>query len=64
MLFGACVLVAEDECIIALDLADTFESAGAAVIGPAATVREALRLVIRAPGDRLGLRIPGLLGSG
>ena len=45
MLFGACVLVAEDECIIALDLADTFEDAGATVIGPAATVREALKLI-------------------
>src|SRR5215213_268091 len=52
MLFGACVLVAEDECIIAMDLADTFESAGATVIGPAATVREALRLLATKPVDR------------
>jgi DNA-binding NtrC family response regulator len=52
MLFGACVLVAEDECIIALDLADIFESAGATVIGPAATVREALSLLAAKPVDR------------
>jgi DNA-binding NtrC family response regulator len=52
MLFGACVLVAEDECIIAMDLADTFESAGATVIRPAATVREALSLLATKPVDR------------
>ena len=55
MLSGARVLVAEDECIIALDLADTFERAGAQVVGPAATVREALRLLASEPVDRASL---------
>jgi len=45
MLNGAKVLVVEDEAIIAMDLADTFESAGASVVGPAPSVREALRLI-------------------
>src|SRR3712207_4398339 len=45
MLEGARVLVVEDEAIIATDLADTFESAGADVVGPAASVREALALL-------------------
>jgi DNA-binding NtrC family response regulator len=45
MLAGTRVLLVEDEAIIALDLADTFESAGANVIGPAASVREALSLI-------------------
>ena len=52
MLHGACVLVAEDECIIAMDLAHIFESAGATVIGPAATVKEALQLLATERVDR------------
>jgi CheY-like chemotaxis protein len=52
MLCGACVLVAEDECIIAMDLADLFENAGATVIGPAATVTEALQLISAERVDR------------
>lgn len=45
MLAGTRVLVVEDEAIIALDLADTFANAGANVIGPAASVREAMLLL-------------------
>lgn len=45
MLSGTRVLLVEDEAIIALDLADTFASAGADVVGPASSVREALRLL-------------------
>jgi len=52
MLFGVCVLVAEDQSIIALDLADTFERAGATVVGPAAMVKEALRLLATQRVDR------------
>jgi DNA-binding response OmpR family regulator len=44
MLDGARILVAEDEALIAMDLADHFESFGAKVIGPAATLRDGLRL--------------------
>jgi DNA-binding NtrC family response regulator len=52
MLSGEHVLVAEDECVIAPDLTDMLESAGATVIGPAATVREALRLAMSEAVDR------------
>ena len=52
MLSGEHILVAEDECVIALDLTDTLECAGAAVIGPAATVQEALRLAMAETPDR------------
>ncbi|MGI9169244.1 MAG: hypothetical protein ACR2FH_03590 [Caulobacteraceae bacterium] len=45
MLDHACVLVAEDEPFIALDLAMAIEDAGGVVLGPAASVREALALL-------------------
>jgi DNA-binding response OmpR family regulator len=40
-LTGLCVLIVEDEPVIALDLASIFQDAGAEVIGPARTLREA-----------------------
>ena len=52
MLSGECVLVAEDECLIAIDLADLFETAEANVIGPASTVQEALNLLTSEKVDR------------
>src|SRR3954454_18909281 len=52
MLSGERVLVAEDECLIAMDLADLFETAGANVIGPASTVQEALKLLTSETVDR------------
>jgi DNA-binding response OmpR family regulator len=45
MLDGARILVAEDEAVIAWALADAFADAGAEVVGPAASVREALQLL-------------------
>ena len=39
------ILIAEDEPFIALDLATTIEDAGGRVVGPAATVKEALELL-------------------
>ncbi|MCY7338649.1 MAG: response regulator [Sphingomonas bacterium] len=45
MLNNALVLVAEDEPFIALDLALAIEDAGGEVIGPAASVEEALALI-------------------
>ena len=42
---GAPVLVAEDQTFIALDLALAVEDAGGKVVGPAATVAEALELL-------------------
>ena len=44
MLDGARILVAEDETLIAMDIADHLESFGAKVIGPASTLREGIRL--------------------
>jgi AmiR/NasT family two-component response regulator len=52
MLSGERILVAEDECMIALDLTDTLERAGASVIGPAATVQEVLRVRPRSHTER------------
>lgn len=45
MLNGTPVLVAEDEIFIALDLAFAVEDAGGVVVGPAASVAEALDLL-------------------
>jgi CheY-like chemotaxis protein len=42
---GRCLLVVEDEYIVAADLAASLESVGAQVIGPAGSVQEALTLV-------------------
>ena len=52
MLSGAHVLLAENEPLIALDLTDKLETAGATVIGLAATVHEALRLAMSETLDR------------
>lgn len=41
----AAIFVAEDEPFIAYDLAATIEDAGGVVVGPAATVKEALALL-------------------
>ncbi len=45
MLNNALVLIAEDESFIALDLALAIEDVGGTVVGPAATVEEALALI-------------------
>ncbi len=45
MLTDALVLVAEDEPFIALDLALAIEDVGGEVLGPAASVKEALALI-------------------
>jgi CheY-like chemotaxis protein len=42
---GLRVLVVEDEPIVALDLQDILEDAGATVIGPANTLNQALELI-------------------
>lgn len=39
------VLLAEDEALISLDLSDTLESAGYRVVGPVATVADAIAMV-------------------
>jgi len=42
---GRCLLVVEDEYLIAADLASSLESLGVEVVGPAASVEEALSLI-------------------
>lgn len=49
MLNHALVLVAEDEPFIALDLVLAIEDAGGLVVGPAASVEEALALINATP---------------
>src|SRR5947209_12622044 len=51
-LAGRRLLVVEDEYIVASDLAHALEDAGAEVVGPAGSVREALQFVQR-DGGRL-----------
>lgn len=48
---GARILVVEDEPFIAFDLKMAIEDAGAAAIGPAATVAEALDLIAHETPD-------------
>ena len=48
---GARVLVAEDQAVIAMDLAMTLREFGCAVLGPAASVAEALALAGRERPD-------------
>lgn len=49
MLNHALVLVAEDEAFIALDVALAIEDAGGVVVGPVASVKEALALIGERP---------------
>ncbi len=46
---GQSILVVEDEAVIAMDLCLTIEERGGAVVGPAASVREALDLLAKTP---------------
>jgi CheY-like chemotaxis protein len=50
-LAGRRILVVEDEFLIALDIEDTLRNLGCEVMGPAATVTEALALVETAVPD-------------
>jgi CheY-like chemotaxis protein len=45
LLKGAHILVCEDEPFIALDLSESIREAGGVVVGPAASVQEALALL-------------------
>ena len=42
---GPCILLVEDEWIVAADLQDALEHAGYQVLGPAASVSQALKLL-------------------
>jgi CheY-like chemotaxis protein len=44
-LLGRRILIVEDDCVTAMDLAETLAAAGADVVGPAATIGAALDLL-------------------
>jgi CheY-like chemotaxis protein len=46
---GRRILIVEDDCITAMDLAETLSAAGAQVVGPAGTIGTALELLRRQP---------------
>jgi CheY-like chemotaxis protein len=48
-LLGRRILIVEDDCITAMDLAETLSAAGAQVVGPAATIGSAFELLRRQP---------------
>jgi two-component SAPR family response regulator len=48
-LLGRRILIVEDDCITAMDLAETLSAAGAQVIGPAGTIGSAFDLLRRQP---------------
>jgi two-component SAPR family response regulator len=50
-LLGRRVLIVEDDCITAMDLAETLSAAGAQVVGPAATIGSAFELLRRGRVD-------------
>jgi CheY-like chemotaxis protein len=49
------VLVVEDESLIALELCDDLESQGWVVVGPAATIEEAIRLLAKSPSPDVAI---------
>jgi DNA-binding response OmpR family regulator len=46
---GGRILIAEDDAILALDVREIFQQAGAEVIGPVATLRQALAMICNFP---------------
>jgi len=46
---GRSILIVEDDCVTAMDLAETLSAAGARVIGPAGTIRSAFELLQHRP---------------
>jgi len=56
---GKSILLVEDEYFLVQDMAQAFLAAGAGIVGPAATVADALRLVaasIRVDGAVLDIK--------
>jgi CheY-like chemotaxis protein len=48
-LAGRRILIVEDDCVTAMDLAETLAAAGAHIIGPATTIASALELLGHRP---------------
>jgi CheY-like chemotaxis protein len=46
---GRWILIVEDDCVTAMDLAETLSAAGARIIGPAGTIQTAFDLVRHGP---------------
>lgn len=46
---GRCIFIVEDDCVTAMDLAETLTAAGAEVVGPAGTIANAFELLHRQP---------------
>ncbi len=46
---GRCIFIVEDDCVTAMDLAETLTAAGAEIIGPAGTIANAFELLQRQP---------------
>ena len=46
---GRSIFVVEDDCVTAMDLAETLTAAGARIVGPATTIRTALELLQHRP---------------
>ena len=46
---GRCIFIVEDDCVTAMDLAETLAAAGAEIIGPAGTIANAFELLQRQP---------------
>jgi CheY-like chemotaxis protein len=52
---GRSILIVEDDCVTAMDLAETLAAAGAQIIGPAGTIQTAFDLVRRGPHADIAL---------
>ena len=48
-LHGRSIFIVEDDCVTAMDLAETLSAAGAQIVGPAGTIANALELLSRRP---------------
>ena len=46
---GRCIFIVEDDCVTAMDLAETLAAAGAEIVGPAGTIENAFELLHRRP---------------
>jgi len=46
---GRSIFIVEDDCVTAMDLAETLSAAGAQVVGPAGTIENAFELLSRRP---------------
>jgi CheY-like chemotaxis protein len=46
---GRSIFIVEDDCVTAMDLAETLSAAGAQVVGPAGTIANAFELLSRRP---------------